>query len=79
MQLRYTTQYVKDSPSDKAIWRWLKQFQEIGSVLHRKVAGRPSSSQEVVGRIQEAFCRSPQESTRWAIALGILQYWFYRL
>jgi hypothetical protein len=30
----------KGSPSDKAIRRWLKQFQETGTVLHRNGAGR---------------------------------------
>jgi hypothetical protein len=35
---RYRTQYGKDPPSDNAIRRWLKQFQETGSVLHRKGA-----------------------------------------
>jgi hypothetical protein len=61
-QHRYTTQYEKDPPSGNAIRRWLKQFQETGSVLHRKGAGRPSTLREVVGRIQEAFCRSPQKN-----------------
>jgi hypothetical protein len=35
-QRRYRTQYGKDSLSDNAIRRWLQQFQEIGTVLHRK-------------------------------------------
>jgi arsenate reductase-like glutaredoxin family protein len=35
---RYITQYGKDPPSDNAIRRWLKQFQETGSVLNRKGA-----------------------------------------
>jgi hypothetical protein len=52
-QRRYRTQYGKDPPPDNAIRLWLKQFQEIGSVLHRKGAGRPSTSQEDVDRIQE--------------------------
>jgi hypothetical protein len=43
-QRGYRTQYGKDPPSDNAIRRWLKQFQETGSVLHRKGAGRPSTS-----------------------------------
>jgi transposase len=43
-QRRYRTQYGKDPPSDNAIRRWLKQFQETGSVQHRKRAGRPSTS-----------------------------------
>jgi hypothetical protein len=73
-QDRHRTQYGKDPPSDNAIRHWLKQFQETGSVLHRKGAGRPSTSQEDVDRIQEAFSRSPQKSTRRApLQLGIPQ------
>jgi hypothetical protein len=47
-QRRYRTQYGKYPPSDNTIRRWLKQFQETGCVLHRKGAGRPSTSQEVL-------------------------------
>ncbi|GBN32805.1 hypothetical protein AVEN_8349-1 [Araneus ventricosus] len=65
-QRRFRTTYKKDPPSDNSIRRWLTQFQEIGSVLHRKGAGRPSTSQENVDRIQETFTRSPQKSTRQA-------------
>jgi hypothetical protein len=50
-QRRYRTHYGKDPPSDNAIRRWLRQFQETGSVLHRKGAVRPSTSQKDVGRI----------------------------
>jgi hypothetical protein len=63
IKCRYKTRYGKDPISDNAIRRWLKQFQETGSVLHRKVAGRLSISQEDVDRNQEAFSRSPQKST----------------
>jgi hypothetical protein len=48
MQRRYRTQHGKDPPSGNAIRRWLKQFQETGSVLRRQEAGRPRTSQEVV-------------------------------
>jgi hypothetical protein len=54
-QRRYRIQHGKDPPSDNAIGRWLKRFQESGIVLHRKVTGRLSTSQEDVDRIQEAF------------------------
>jgi hypothetical protein len=54
-QPRYRTQYGKDPLSDNAIRHWLKQFQETGSVLHRKIVGRPSTSQENFDRIQEAW------------------------
>jgi heterodisulfide reductase subunit C len=33
---RYRTQYGNDPPSDNAIRRWVKQFQETGCVLHRE-------------------------------------------
>lgn len=63
-QRRYRTQYRKDPPSDNAIRRWFKQFQQTGSVLHQKGAGRPSTQQEDVDRIREAFITSPHQSTR---------------
>ncbi|GBM67871.1 hypothetical protein AVEN_71199-1 [Araneus ventricosus] len=63
---RPKTTYKKDPPSDNSIRRWLTQFQETGSVLHRKGAGRPNTSQENVDRIQETFTRSPRKSTRQA-------------
>ncbi|GBO45561.1 hypothetical protein AVEN_270657-1 [Araneus ventricosus] len=65
-QRRFRTTYMKDPPSDNSIRRWLTQFQETGSVLHRKGAGRPSTSQENVDRIQETFTRSPRKSTKQA-------------
>ncbi|GBN11389.1 hypothetical protein AVEN_204324-1 [Araneus ventricosus] len=65
-QRRFRTTYKKDPPSDNSIRRWLTQFQETGSVLHRQGAGRPSTSQENVDRTQETFTRSPRKSTRQA-------------
>jgi hypothetical protein len=47
-QRRYRTQYGEAPPSDKVIRRWIKQFQETCTVLLRKAAGGPSTSQEVV-------------------------------
>jgi hypothetical protein len=80
MQRRYRTQYWKVSPSDNAIRRWFMQFQETGSVLHRKGAGRPRNSQEDVDRIHEAFSRSPQKSTkRTSLQLGIPQTTVWRV
>jgi hypothetical protein len=79
-QRRYRTQYVKAPTSDNAIRRLLKQFQATGSVLYRKGAGRPSTSQDDVHRIQEAFSRSPQKSTRWAsLQLGIQRTTLWRV
>jgi hypothetical protein len=64
---RYRTQYGKYPPADNAIWRWLKQFQETGCVLHQKGAGRLYTSQEDVDRIQEAFSRNPTWISFWRV------------
>jgi hypothetical protein len=79
-QRRYRTQYGEDPRSDNAVRRWLKQFQETGSVLHRTGAGRPSTLQKDVERIKEAFSRSPQKSTRLGfLLLGIPQTTVWRV
>jgi hypothetical protein len=69
-QRHYRPQYGKDPPSGKATQRYTKQFQDTGNNLHRNGAGRPSTSQEDVDRIQEAFSRSPQKSSREALILS---------
>jgi hypothetical protein len=43
----------KNPPSDNAIRRWLKQFQETGSVLHRKGA----AIETVTPQMLENTCR----------------------
>jgi hypothetical protein len=48
MQCRYRTQYGKVSPSDNAVRRRVKQFQETGNDVHGKGAGRLLTSQEDV-------------------------------
>jgi transposase len=74
MQCRYRTQCGTDPHSDNAIRRWLKQFQETGSVLRRNGAGRPSTSQEDVAGMQETFPRIPQKLIRRAsLQLGTPQ------
>jgi hypothetical protein len=58
----------------------VKDFKETGSVLHRKGGVRPSTSQEDVDRIQEAFSRSPQKSTgRTSLQLGKSQTTVWRV
>jgi transposase len=59
MQRLYRTQYGDDPLSDNSIRRWLKQFQETGSVLHRRGEERPSTSQEDVVLIQEHIFSKP--------------------
>jgi hypothetical protein len=80
LQRSYRKQYGKDPPSDNAIRRWLKQFQEISSVVHRKGAERPSASQEGVDLIQEVSSRSSQKSIkRPPLRLGISQTSVWRV
>jgi hypothetical protein len=74
MQRRYRTQYGKDAPSDNAIRRWLKQFQEARSVLHLKGRGRPSTSQEGVDPIQDAWTSYVPRKARILKLFSILQY-----
>jgi hypothetical protein len=74
MQRRCRTQYGRISPSDNAIRRWLEQFQEPGSVLHRKGTGRPNTSQENVDRIQEAWTFYVPGKTCMLKLFSILQY-----
>jgi hypothetical protein len=54
-QCRYRTQYGGDPPSDNAIRRRVKQLQETGCVLHRKGAGRPSTSEEELMESRKRF------------------------
>jgi arsenate reductase-like glutaredoxin family protein len=70
----YRIQYGNDPPSDKAIRRWLKQVQETGNVLHRKGAGRSSTSQEVVDPIQEAWAFHMLRKARMLKLFSILQH-----
>ncbi|GBN83577.1 hypothetical protein AVEN_223066-1 [Araneus ventricosus] len=43
------------SPSKNSIKRWYEQFKGTGNVHHRRGAGRPSVSDEVVERVRETF------------------------
>jgi hypothetical protein len=72
--------YGTAPPSDNAVRRWLKQFQETGNVLQRKGVGRPNTSQEDVDWIHEESSRSPQKSSRRAsLQLGIPQTTVWRV
>jgi hypothetical protein len=45
----------KDPPSDNAVQRSLKQFQETGNVVHRNGTGRPSTSRTLGGKLSTAW------------------------
>jgi transposase len=59
---RFQRQFNKDPPKEQSLRRWLKQFQETGSVLHRKGAGRPSVSADTEDNTEQAFTRSSTKS-----------------
>jgi hypothetical protein len=73
-QRRYRAQYGKAPPSDNAIRRWLKHLQETGNVQHRRAAERPSTSQEDVDQIQEAWTSYVPGKTGMLKLVSILHY-----
>jgi transposase len=66
VQRCYRREYGEQAPGRQSIKRWLEQFQETGSVLHKKVAGRPSVDADAVEMVREAFQRSPSKSPHCA-------------
>lgn len=54
VQQNFRTTYGRDPPSRPTIRTWQKKFMDTGSVLHRKGAGRPSTSTEDIERVREA-------------------------
>jgi hypothetical protein len=66
VQRQFRRLYKKAAPTRVTIRRWLKQFEDTGSVLHKKGAGRPRTSVIDVERVRTAFLRSPQKSVRQA-------------
>jgi transposase len=55
VQRRYRQEYGEQAPGRQSIKRWLEQFQETGSVLHKKGAGRPSVDADTVEMIREQY------------------------
>lgn len=66
VQRQFRRQYGRDPPSKSCIMRWVKNFQETGSVKDLPRSGRPGVSQQTVENVQVAFQRSPQKSIRRA-------------
>ncbi|KAG8242666.1 hypothetical protein J6590_061240 [Homalodisca vitripennis] len=84
VQRRFRLEYGRNPPSNNSIKRWYRQFEQTGSVQHRKGAGRPPVSEAIVDQVRELFTRSPGKSTRRAsLELGLprsttLHYLFHR-
>ncbi|GBM66622.1 hypothetical protein AVEN_109028-1 [Araneus ventricosus] len=73
-QRRFRTTYKKDPPSDNSIRLWLTQFQETGSVLHRKGAGDSQST-----KINETSSCAVTYTTIWNVLHNRLQLNAYKV
>jgi hypothetical protein len=71
MQRRYRTPYGINPPSENAVRRLLKQFQETDNVLHQKGEGTPSTSRTLGGKLNTACV--PRKA-RMLKLFSILQY-----
>ncbi|GFU00282.1 solute carrier family 35 member F6 [Nephila pilipes] len=54
----FRNKFMRDSPSRSSIREWHTSFMTTGSVLRKKGAGRPRTSDENIEQIREAFLRS---------------------
>jgi hypothetical protein len=61
MKRRYCQKYGEQAPGRQSIKRWLQQFQEAGSVLHKKGVSKPSVHADTVDMVREQ-----QKSSRYA-------------
>ncbi|KAF8789550.1 hypothetical protein HNY73_007481 [Argiope bruennichi] len=66
VQRAFRIQYGKESPTNKSILRWYKQFKETGCLCKKKSSGRPSLTNDTVEKVRESFVRRPRKSTRVA-------------
>jgi transposase len=55
--------YAKDSPTDKTIRAWYKQFTETGCLCKQKSSDRPLTAEDDVEWVRASFLHSPKKST----------------
>jgi transposase len=60
----YRRVFNEEPPHENNIRRWDKKLKETGSLLDKKLSGRPSVSDESVEAIRTSFLRSPRKSVR---------------
>lgn len=65
-QRRFVLEQNKPAPHRHSIRRWVKQFEETGSVTKKKSSGRPRRSVERAKIIREAFHNCSKMSIRTA-------------
>jgi hypothetical protein len=62
VQRAFRAKYVKDSPTDKTILAWYKQFTETGCLCKWKSSGRPLTTEDDIERVRASFLHSPKKS-----------------
>ena len=65
-QRNFRHKYGRKLPARPTIRAGHKKFMETGSVLQRKIAGRPQISEEDIESVQVAYTRSLRKSIRGA-------------
>ena len=58
VQRSFRAKYAKDSPTDRTIPAWYKQFTETGCLGKQKSSGRPLTAEELEYRI-DVCCVTP--------------------
>jgi transposase len=72
VQRRLRREYGEQVPGMQSIKRWLRQFQETGSVLHQKGGGRPSVHADIVDMVREQCALSRYAGLICSFADGTL-------
>ena len=62
VQREFCAPFSNDAPCRNNITRWYRQFVETGCLCKGKSPGRPRVSDDNIGRVNEAFLRSPRKS-----------------
>jgi hypothetical protein len=57
----------RDSPTDKTIREWYKQFTETGCLYKQKSIGRPLTAEGDVERVRASFLHSAKKSKGTAV------------
>ena len=65
-QRNYRSKYGGDPLSHPSIRLWHKKFMETGTVFDTRRSGRPTTSEENIERVRQAFQRSSMKSIRIA-------------
>jgi len=63
VQSAFRAEYAKDTPTDKTIRTWYKQFTETGCLRKEKLSGYTLTAEDDVKRVRASFVHSPKKST----------------